>query len=101
MDIAIMVEGQDGLTWPRWQGIVQAGERLRLAGLYRSDHFTNAGPPGKQALELWTPLTWLAADPRRRERYAAHAAPGGAVCDGVECYLPDPGEFRSPQPALG
>src|SRR5436309_2127794 len=45
MDIAIMVEGQDGLTWPRWHGIVQAVERLRFAGLYRSDHFTNGGPP--------------------------------------------------------
>src|SRR5205809_7555655 len=67
MDIAIMVEGQDGLTWPRWQGIVQAVERLRFAGLYRSDHFTNAGPPDKESLELWTSLTWLASHSMRSE----------------------------------
>ena len=67
MDIAIMVEGQDGLTWPRWQGIVQAVERLRFAGLYRSDHFTNAGPPDKESLELWTSLTWLASHSKRIE----------------------------------
>src|SRR5256712_9779965 len=67
MDIAIMVEGQDGLTWSRWQGIAKAVERLRFAGLYRSDHFTNAIPPDKDSLELWTSLTWLASHTRRIE----------------------------------
>jgi hypothetical protein len=42
MDLAIMVEGQNGLTWPRWERIAGAVESLRFAGLYRSDHFTNA-----------------------------------------------------------
>lgn len=45
MDIAIMLEGQHGLTWPRWQRIALAVEELGFAGLYRSDHFTNAEPP--------------------------------------------------------
>ncbi len=67
MDIAIMVEGQDGLTWPRWQRIVKAVERLRFAGLYRSDHFTNATPPDKESLELWTSLAWLASHTKRIE----------------------------------
>src|SRR2546422_9218600 len=67
MDIAIMVEGQNGLTWSRWQGIAKAVERLRFAGLYRSDHFTNATPPDKDSLELWTSLTWLASHTRRIE----------------------------------
>ena len=65
MDIAIMVEGQNGLTWPRWQRIARAVEDLGFTGLYRSDHFTNAGPPDKDSLELWTSLTWLATHTRR------------------------------------
>jgi alkanesulfonate monooxygenase SsuD/methylene tetrahydromethanopterin reductase-like flavin-dependent oxidoreductase (luciferase family) len=65
MDIAIMIEGQDGLTWPRWQSIAQVVEELGFSGLFRSDHFTNVGPPDKDSLELWVSLTWLASHTRR------------------------------------
>jgi F420-dependent oxidoreductase-like protein len=61
MDIAIMIEAQNGLTWPRWQKIAGAVEDLGFAGLYRSDHFTNATPPDIESLELWVSLTWLAS----------------------------------------
>jgi F420-dependent oxidoreductase-like protein len=67
MDIAIMIEGQDGLNWPRWQRIARAVEALGFAGLYRSDHFTNAGPPDLDSLELWLSLTWLASHTTRIE----------------------------------
>jgi F420-dependent oxidoreductase-like protein len=67
MDIAIMIEGQNGLTWPRWQKIARAVEDLGFAGLYRSDHFTNAEAPDKDSLELWISLTWLASHTRRIE----------------------------------
>lgn len=67
MEIAIMVEGQNGLTWPRWQRMAQAVEELGFAGLFRSDHFTNANPPDKDSLELWVSLTWLASHTRRIE----------------------------------
>ena len=67
MDIAIMIEGQDGLTWPRWQKIAARVEDLGFAGLYRSDHFTNVNAPDKDSLELWTSLTWLASHTRRIE----------------------------------
>ena len=67
MDIAIMIEGQDGLNWPRWQRIGRAVEELGFAGLYRSDHFTNAGPPDKDSLELWLSLAWLASHTTRIE----------------------------------
>lgn len=62
-----MIEGQDGLNWPRWQNIVRAVEDLGFAGLYRSDHFTNAAPPDKDSLELWTSFTWLASHTSRIE----------------------------------
>jgi F420-dependent oxidoreductase-like protein len=65
MDVAIMIEGQNGLTWPRWQRIVRAVEDLGFAGLYRSDHFTNMNPPDLDSLELWVSLIWLAANTKR------------------------------------
>lgn len=74
MELAIMIEGQNGLNWPRWQRIVTAVEELGFAGLYRSDHFTNARPPDKDSLELWASLTWL-ADHTRRIRFGPLVTP--------------------------
>lgn len=65
MDISIMIEGQNGLNWPRWKRIVRLVEDLGFYGLYRSDHFTNRNPPDLDSLELWTSLTWLADNTRR------------------------------------
>ncbi len=67
MEVAIMVEGQNGLTWARWQRIAQAVEDLGFVGLYRSDHYTNATPPDIESLELWVSLTWLASHTKRIE----------------------------------
>jgi len=67
LEIAIMIEGQNGLNWPRWQRIVRLVEDLGFAGLYRSDHYTNASPPDLDSLELWVSLTWLAAHTKRIE----------------------------------
>ena len=67
MEVAIMIEGQNGLTWPRWQRLAVAVEELGFAGLYRSDHYTNADPPDIDSLELWVSLTWLASHTRRIE----------------------------------
>jgi F420-dependent oxidoreductase-like protein len=65
LEVAIMIEGQNGLTWPRWQRMAQAVEEMGFAGLYRSDHYTNAKPPDLESLELWVSLTWLASHTRR------------------------------------
>ncbi|MBA3414142.1 MAG: TIGR03560 family F420-dependent LLM class oxidoreductase, partial [Chloroflexia bacterium] len=62
-----MIEGQDGLDWPRWQALVRAAEDLGFAGLFRSDHFVNKEGPPLAALDLWTSLTWLAANTERIE----------------------------------
>jgi len=67
LEIAIMIEGQNGLTWPRWQKIAQLVEDAGFAGLFRSDHFTNSNPPDLESLELWTSLTWLASNTQRIE----------------------------------
>ncbi len=65
LDVAIMIEGQNGLTWQRWQRLAHTVEELGFAGLYRSDHYTNASPPDKESLELWVSLTWLASHTQR------------------------------------
>lgn len=67
LETAIMIEGQDGLNWTRWQRIARAVESLGFVGLYRSDHFTNSRPPDKDSLELWVSLTWLASHTERIE----------------------------------
>lgn len=67
LEVAIMIEGQNGLTWPRWQKIVRLVEELGFVGLYRSDHFTNGNPPDLKSLELWVSLTWLACNTNRIE----------------------------------
>jgi F420-dependent oxidoreductase-like protein len=67
LDVAIMIEGQDGLDWARWQRLALAVEDLGYTGLYRSDHFTNPTGPNLDALELWSSLTWLADNTSRIE----------------------------------
>lgn len=67
LEIGIMIEGQNGLTWPRWQKITRFVEEAGFVGLFRSDHFTNANPPDLESLELWTSLTWLADNTQRIE----------------------------------
>jgi F420-dependent oxidoreductase-like protein len=72
--LSIMIEGQNGLTWPRWKRLVAEVERLGFAGLFRSDHFTNAQPPDKESLELVTSLTYL-ADHTQRIHFGPLVAP--------------------------
>lgn len=67
LEIAIMLEGQNGLNWPRWKALVRLVEDLGFVGLYRSDHFTNGSEPDLDSLELWTSLTWLADHTQRIE----------------------------------
>ena len=67
LEIAVMIEGQNGLTWPRWQKIARLVEDAGFVGLFRSDHFTNSNPPDIESLELWTSLTWLACNTQRIE----------------------------------
>ena len=67
IEIAMMLEGQNGLNWERWQRWAHAVEDLGFVGLYRSDHYTNGSPPDLDSLELWVSLTWLASHTKRIE----------------------------------
>jgi F420-dependent oxidoreductase-like protein len=67
VEVALMVEGQDGLNWERWQRIAQTAEDSGYVGLYRSDHFTNPVGPYRDSLECWVSLAWLASHTSRIE----------------------------------
>lgn len=65
ISVSIMIEGQQGLTWPRWQRLASEVEDLGFAGLFRSDHFTDPRPPDSDALEMVVSLAYLATHTRR------------------------------------
>lgn len=91
LEVAIMIEGQNGLNWARWQRIARLVEEAGFVGLFRSDHFTNSNPPDLDSLELWTSLTWLADNTKRIEfgplvtpfsfRHPAHTARMASAVD--------------------
>ena len=91
LEIAIMIEGQNGLNWTRWQNVARLVEDAGFVGLFRSDHFTNSNPPDIDSLELWISLTWLAAHTARIEfgplvtpfsfRHPVHTARMAAAVD--------------------
>lgn len=60
-EIALMVEGQEDLTWERWFRFADAAESMGLNGLFRSDHLTALnGETGRESLALWPSLTAVA-----------------------------------------
>jgi F420-dependent oxidoreductase-like protein len=67
MELALMIEGQDGLNWERWKRLAKAAEDFGFFGLFRSDHYTNTEPPELDSLELWVSLTYLATQTERIE----------------------------------
>jgi F420-dependent oxidoreductase-like protein len=72
--VSIMIEGQMGVTWPHWKRLVAEVEELGFAGMFRSDHFTNARPPDRDSLEMIVSLTYL-ADHTRRIHFGPLVAP--------------------------
>lgn len=60
MEFNIMVEGQDGLSWPRWQRIVSRAEELGFTGIYRSDHLARPDGTFDDDIETWISLGWAA-----------------------------------------
>src|SRR4051812_40170811 len=62
MRVALMIEGQGGVTWPQWVGLAQTAERAGIEALFRSDHYTSPSAHGVDgSLDAWTTLAGLAA----------------------------------------
>ena len=66
IELAVMIEGQEGLTWGRWERLARTAEDAGYDGLFRSDHLTGlVGEPQRASLDTWASLTWLATHTRR------------------------------------
>ena len=61
MDVGLVVQGQEGVTWEQWLAIADAAEGGGLESLFSSDHYRMLiGNPGG-ARDTWTVLAALAA----------------------------------------
>jgi F420-dependent oxidoreductase-like protein len=63
MDLCLMIEGQQGVTWPQWVALAQACERHGVPALFRSDHYLELSGqhPEQGSLDAWTTIAALAA----------------------------------------
>ena len=62
MKVCLMIEGQEGVTWPQWVALARAAEEAQLDALFRSDHYRAIGrgdPNG--GLDAWGTICGLAA----------------------------------------
>jgi len=41
MELCLMIEGQEGVTWPQWVALARACEQHGIPSLFRSDHYMN------------------------------------------------------------
>src|SRR6476646_10179422 len=66
MRICLMIEGQEGVSWPQWLALAEATEEAGLEGLFRSDHYRSIvrGDPAG-SLDAWATLAGLAARTER------------------------------------
>jgi len=54
MLLSVMIEGQEGVTWPHWIALGKTAERLGYTGLYRSDHYLSVvDKRDRGALDAW------------------------------------------------
>ena len=63
MDLCLMIEGQEGVTWPQWQALAAACEQHGIPTLFRSDHYLNLDGqhPERGSLDAWGTINALAA----------------------------------------
>src|SRR6185437_14271603 len=60
--VALMIEGQEGVTWEQWCALADACEEHGVETLFRSDHYiSQADEAGNVAHDAWTTLAGLAA----------------------------------------
>ena len=62
MRFAVMIEGQEDVTWEDWLGLARACERLGIETLFRSDHYGSVdGDVSRGSLDAWGTICGLAA----------------------------------------
>lgn len=62
MRIALMIEGQEGVTWEQWVALAGACEHAGFDALFRSDHYNGLmGDETRDATDAWTIIAALGA----------------------------------------
>jgi F420-dependent oxidoreductase-like protein len=63
MQLCLMIEGQEGVSWSEWVALAQACEQHGIPALFRSDHYQNLDGqhPERGALDAWATVCGLAA----------------------------------------
>src|SRR3954447_22160347 len=62
MDLCVMIEGQEDVTWEQWQALAAGCEQHGIPALFRSDHYLSvAGAHGRGSLDAWGTLCALGA----------------------------------------
>jgi F420-dependent oxidoreductase-like protein len=67
VELWLMIEGQEGVTWPQWLALARACEQHGIPGLMRSDHYLNLDGqhPERGSLDAWGTVSALAATTSR------------------------------------
>src|SRR5256885_6490620 len=66
MDVCLMIEGQEGVSWDQWVALALACEEHGFDAMFRSDHYVSFSHPAEfDALDAWTTLAALGARTER------------------------------------
>jgi F420-dependent oxidoreductase-like protein len=63
VELCLMIEGQEGVTWSQWQALAAACEQHGIPSLFRSDHYQNLDGqhPERGSLDAWGTIIALSA----------------------------------------
>ena len=58
--VALMIEGQEGVTWDEWLALAQACEQSGVEAMFRSDHYSGFHGGDSGSLDAWATINALA-----------------------------------------
>ena len=61
MRVALMIEGQEGVTWEDWVALARACEENGVEAMFRSDHYSGFHGGAGGSLDAWATINALAA----------------------------------------
>jgi F420-dependent oxidoreductase-like protein len=65
--LALMIEGQEGVTWDDWVALAEACEANGVEALFRSDHYVSGFDESRPVLDAWATIAGLAAKTTKLE----------------------------------
>src|SRR5919199_1697487 len=64
MRLALMIEGQEGVTWNDWVALAETCEANGIEALFRSDHYISGTDDARPVLDAWATVAALGARTR-------------------------------------